>query len=273
MGVEEGRALSASNVVHHFPSGPVAFQDVGSIAFLYHEVRKARHQPRDASPGGLHFNRNGDGVPVVLDEEDDRELQVACRVQGLPELALGGGAISGGSHHHFVLLEIGDVLLEIFQKPGPIPGFRRAHGLQELSAGGRRSAGDLDLRAGGMPRHLPPPGLGAVGGAHGLEKLVQRRKTQGQGEGAVPVIEVEPVVARPEVCSQGHLNGFVAGARDLEEGLVLPLQADFPVVQLSGCEHGAVETKKVLGAQPLRQRGSLQCPLPVPLGDLSARSA
>ena len=74
---------------------------------------------------------------------------------------------------------------------------------------------------------------------------------------------------RAHVGGQSHLHRFVPGSGDLEEDLVLPLQADLPVIQTPGREHGAIETKKVLGLQPLRQRSSLQCPLLGPRGALT----
>ena len=49
---------------------------------------------RDAAAGRLHFDRHGDRVAVVLDEEDDRQLAHAGRVQRFPELALARRAVA-----------------------------------------------------------------------------------------------------------------------------------------------------------------------------------
>ena len=41
-------------------------------------------------PARLHFDRHRNRVAVVLDQEDDRKLQVAGGVERLPEFALAG---------------------------------------------------------------------------------------------------------------------------------------------------------------------------------------
>ena len=45
---------------------------VSPVDFLEMKVRKRRDQPGNISPGGLHLNRNGDRVFVVLNREQHR---------------------------------------------------------------------------------------------------------------------------------------------------------------------------------------------------------
>ena len=86
------------------PAARYAVHEVGAVTLANEQIREAGHELGDAPAGGLDLDRDGDGVAVVLDHEDDRQLQVAGGVQRLPELALGGGAVAGGDHDDLVVL-------------------------------------------------------------------------------------------------------------------------------------------------------------------------
>ena len=54
------------------------------------EVGKVGDQPRDASSRRVYFDGDADGIPVVFDAENDRQLLVRRSVDRLPEFALRG---------------------------------------------------------------------------------------------------------------------------------------------------------------------------------------
>jgi hypothetical protein len=65
----------------------VARQEVASVDLLDVEPGERRNQLGDRPASGVHLHRDRDRVLVVLDDVDDRELEVAGRVEALPELA------------------------------------------------------------------------------------------------------------------------------------------------------------------------------------------
>ena len=91
-----------------------------------------------------------------------------------------------------------------------------------------------------MGRHLAAPGAGVGGRSPGPEQLLPGVHAEAQGQGAVAVIAVHLVRRGVNQCARRGTDRFVAGGIDLEERLVLPLEADFPVVDLSGGEHHPV---------------------------------
>ena len=107
-------------------------------------------------------------------------------------------------------------------------------------------------------RHLPPAGSELGGGANGSEEHLLGRDAQHQTQRPVPVIEVEPVVRRPQNEGGSGLHRLVACAADLEENAVLPLQKDFAVVQTPGQKHVAKGVEKRVRAQPRKLDGSVR---------------
>ena len=87
---------------------------------------------------------------------------------------------------------------------------------------------------------------GRVGcGADGLEELLFNGGAEGEGEGAIAVIGEEPVVAGAEREAGGDQQGFVAGAGDLEEDLLLVLEDDLAVVGAARDDHEAVDLEEL----------------------------
>ena len=124
-----------------------------------------------------------------------------------------------------------------------------AHGLQELRP--RRRGGRDDVEA-GVPVvawHLAAA-AGRIGlGAHPLQQLLHGRHPERQRQGAVPVVEVEPVRPRPHQVRQRDLHRLVARARDQEEDLALPVQLRLAVVDGAGRDHGPVPGEQFFGAR------------------------
>src|SRR5271165_2228877 len=127
------------------------------------EVGKVGDQPRDVSAGGVDLNRNRDGVTVVFDHEDDRELLVRGGVERFPEFSLRGGSFSDRDIDDFVAVEL-DVapgavvsltLFGCFGMPREVSaGLGAPYGVKALSRG-RGGLGD-DVEGGTAPvrRHL-----------------------------------------------------------------------------------------------------------------------
>ena len=60
---------------------------IGSVDFFEMKIGEARHQSRNVSAGGLHFDRHGNRVLVVFDKKNNRQAFIGGRVQRFPELA------------------------------------------------------------------------------------------------------------------------------------------------------------------------------------------
>ncbi len=76
--------------------GGIAFQQIGAVALFKVEVGEVGHQRADVATRRLVLDRDRDGVAVVLDHVEQRQLALGSRVQRLPEFALRGGAFSAG---------------------------------------------------------------------------------------------------------------------------------------------------------------------------------
>ena len=101
--------------------------------------------------------------------------------------------------------------------------FGAAYGLQNLGSGGRRAGHDIQVGDTPVRRHLPPAGAGVVGRAHRLQQHVVGGRAQGQAQRPVAIIGIKPVVAGLQGKGRSHAYGFMSGAGDLEEDLLLAL--------------------------------------------------
>ncbi len=108
---------------------------------------------------------------------------------------------------------------------------------------------DVELAAGPVRGHLAAAAGGVVGGADGLQKLLLDGVAEGEAEGAVAVVGEEPVVAGPQGHAGGDEQGFVAGAGDLEEDLLLALEDDLAVVGPAGEVHEPVKADQFGGRE------------------------
>src|SRR5205823_4680393 len=82
----------------------VTLEKIATVGFFEVQSRKRRDELRNASARRVDLDGNRDRVAVVLDEVDDRQLEVARRVERFPKLALARGAVAGRAKHDFVLL-------------------------------------------------------------------------------------------------------------------------------------------------------------------------
>ena len=88
-----------------------------------------------------------------------------------------------------------------------------------------------------MGRHLAAAGGGIGRCSDALQKHRFRCDAEGEGERAVAVVEMEPIVAGVEGEAGGALNSFMACTADLEEDPVLALEHHLTVVQAPGGLH------------------------------------
>ena len=247
LGVHQRRALPLPRVGDRLLQHLVGGEEVAAVDFLDEEVREAAHELGDRAAGGVHLDRDGDGVAVVLDEIDDGELEVRRGVERLPELALGGRAVTGRDEDDLIRLEpVGDP-----ERLGAHHRLGGADGLEELRPGGGGGGDDVRLLEPPVRRHLPPAGVRVDRRADGRVEHLRRGHPEREAEGPVAVVGVEPVVARLEDVAGRREHRLVARTRDLEEDLVLPLELDLLVVDATRQEHGAVGGDELLLREPV----------------------
>ena len=239
MAVDKRRSASCAAVRRRLLKRAQAGHGIGAVHLGKVEVGEVGHQPRDVSARRVHFNRNADGVAVVFHAEDHRQLLVRRGVERLPELALRGRALAHARQHHFVAVELhvvkgAIVALSLRRRFGMAaevaPGLGASHGMQQLRGGRRRRADDVQRAAAPVRGHLAAA-AGRIGGrAHGLQHHLVGRDAQRQAQRAIAIVGKEPVVAGTQRQRRAHLQRLVAGARNLEEDLLLPLEKDLAVV-------------------------------------------
>ena len=216
---------------------------VAAIDFLDQQVGEVRDELRHRPTGCLHLDRHRDGVLVVLDQEEHRQLEVAGAVHGLPPFAFTRGAITGGDVDDLVPLD--RLVLQILDSGIAEPGFGAAHGLEELCSRRARLADDVQLLVAPVGGHLPATGVRVVGGSHPGKQHFRGRHAERQGERAVAVVGIEPVVRRPQRLACGHEHGFVTRARNLKKDLVLALELDLLVVDAPRQEDQPVHIEQI----------------------------
>ena len=213
--------------------GGIAGERVGAVDFSEIEVGEIGDQARDVAAGGVDFDRDGDGVAVVFDDEEDGELALEAVLSGFPEFALLVAPSPSGDVDDLVAVEVDFAELR-GSRPGMVGGFgmaaedsgrlRRSRQPAGLGAGGGRRGDDVELAAAQWEGIWRPPRGGIGGRADGLEQLLFGGDAEGEAEGAVAIVGEEPVVAGAQSEGGGDQQGLVAGAGDLEEDLLLALE-------------------------------------------------
>ena len=160
-------------------------------------------------------------------------------IDGLPEFAFAGGTFAGADEDDTV-----------FGGMEEAETFGTADGLGELGAGGGGTGDDVEGGVAPVGGHLATTGTGIGGGTDGLEEHVEGRHAEGEGEGAVAVIRIEPVVTGLADEAGGDLDGFMAGSADLKVDFVLALEQDFAVVYGPGGLHEAKGAEQGFGIEP-----------------------
>ncbi len=247
-GVDERDAPTSAAVLDGLAHRGVARDRVAAVDLPDREVREARDELRDRAAGRLHLDGDRDRVAVVLDDEHDRQRQVAGRVHRLPELALRGRAVSGRHVDDLVVFEAVRARLELVDEGVAVSGLGAADRLEELRAGRRRRRDDVEPRVAPVRRHLPAARARVVGRADRLEQHVVGRHAELEAERPVAIVRVEPVVGRAQGETGCRQDCFVARAADLEEDLILALELDLFVVDTARRIHGAVDRDELFRA-------------------------
>ena len=86
--VNERWAVAVAAVLGGSLEGRVAGDGIGAVDFFEVKLGKFATSLRDASAGGLHFDRNGDRVAIVFDEEKYWQLVVGRRRSSPPRIHL-----------------------------------------------------------------------------------------------------------------------------------------------------------------------------------------
>src|SRR3954453_22522617 len=94
VGMNERRANSRPAMRNSSRHCAVADHGVSPIYFFKMEVWKTGNQARNVSPRSLHFDRHGDRITVVFDQEHDRQPEIGGRIHRLPEFAFTGSAVA-----------------------------------------------------------------------------------------------------------------------------------------------------------------------------------
>ena len=153
--VHERRAFALARIRDRVRHRPVAGGEIRAVHALHEQAGERRDEPGDVTAGGLHLDRHGDRVAVVLDDVDDRQAAEARRVQRLPELSLAGRAVADREIDDLVLVE---TRFAIGDRRDPLvdeAGLSRANRLQALRSGRARLRDDVEILVAPVRRHLP----------------------------------------------------------------------------------------------------------------------
>ncbi|MCY1226501.1 hypothetical protein D9M72_387320 [compost metagenome] len=218
VGLHQQRAGAFARQLHRAAQHGKERDDVVAVhAFAGHAVAHGFVCQRRCY--GLVGQRHRDGVLVVLDEEDDREVEDGREVERFMEVAFAGGAVAAHGQDYGVLAaEFG--------------GVRNADGVEQL--GGERGALDADLVLEGVVAAVPV----AAEEGHGLH-WVHAAGHHGHG---VAVGGEDPVAIREAKCGR-HLTRFLSVAGRIDGHAALADQSRVLVVD------AAADDQLLIGSQ------------------------
>src|SRR5215469_260451 len=152
--VNEGGAAALAAIRYRLPNHLIACQWIAAIDLLYIKAGETGDQLGDAATRGLDFDRHRNGVPVVFDQIQSRQLEIASSVQRLKKLTLAGSTLAGRDIDNAVRVIAGDQALRVTDQLGPVSCFGASDRLQKLSAGRGRLRRYIEPRTAPMARHL-----------------------------------------------------------------------------------------------------------------------
>ena len=248
--MNQRRPPSLAAILHRILAHRKTFEWIGAVALRHMQPREAPHKFRNAAPGRLHFHRNRNRVPVVLDQIQQRQLLPARHVQRLPELPLARRPVSTRNVNNLIALEV-DMLperrfLRLRQRLRPPfviqRSLRCSHRLHILRPGARGLAYNIPLSVAPVRRHLPPAGTQVILRSNGSKQHLQRRHAKHQAKRPITVVGIGPIHSRPQ--KQPHDSGdrLMPRAGNLKVDLILSLELDFPVIQPPRKVHRAVKS-------------------------------
>src|SRR6202034_1325163 len=118
VGMDKRGTVSLATVARSPLECGVAGHRIGAVDFFEMEVGESGNQTRNVAPRGLEFDRNRNGVPIVLNAENNRKVAQRDGVHGFPELAFTGSAVAQRNVSHFIALEADLLKLAVVGKMG-----------------------------------------------------------------------------------------------------------------------------------------------------------
>src|SRR5436853_7458267 len=103
--VNKCRTTAGTDVRDCFLHRGITGERVGTVNLSEVEIRKVRDEFGNIAARRLHFDRYGDGVAIVFNDEQHGEPARRRRVQRLPEFALTRGAFAAGDVGDFITVE------------------------------------------------------------------------------------------------------------------------------------------------------------------------
>ena len=189
----------------------------------------------DVADGHLLLAGLGDGVAVVLAEEDHGQLVDGGEVERLVKVALGGGALAE--------VDDGDLV-----QPSQLRGVGDAGGVRQVGGDHAGAGDDALLGEGPVARHLASARVGVVGLGEEAEHDLLGAHAEHDHDARVAVVGQHPVDALLERVGGADLCRLVAGAGDREGGPALAVEDEHAVVDLAREQHLAVHAPMQIGA-------------------------
>ena len=138
MRVDERRPFVSATVRYGLADRIVGRENITPVHLVEVQMRKAGDELGNGSASCLNFDRNGDGVLVVLNEKENRQPEVAGCVQRLPEFPLTRRAVSCRAVRDLVALGALRAVTDLENAVVAVPRFGATDCLQELGAHGTR---------------------------------------------------------------------------------------------------------------------------------------
>ena len=197
--VDDGRPGAGAHERDGLAHGAERVEDVQAVAVDDLDVLVAGEVVRGVEVRGLVALGHRDAVPVVLHDEDDRELLVGGAVERLGEVALRERRLAHrGEHDRFLVVGL--------DRPG------EARGVLGVVRHARRHVLDPDRGLGEVVGHVPA----ARGDVGRLRRAVQQDLLGGQARGEagreVAVVGEEVVARRAERQAERELDRVMARA-------------------------------------------------------------
>ena len=223
--------LARPGALDRLARGRVAREDVRPVHDDARDAVAGRPR-RDVRDRHLHRRRHADGVAVVLDHEDERQLVDRREVEPLVDVALVGRALAHAGHRH--LARLADLGRQ-----------RDAHGVQELRRDRRAHRDQVVLVRPVVARHLAAARRRVAGRRVLRRHDVARAHPEGHAGRDRAVERRDPVVPLLERPRDADLGALVALTADDERDPAGPVEDPHPLVDGAGQRDHPVHREEV----------------------------
>ncbi len=228
-GFDEGGSLSPAGPLGGLLDHPVDGE--GLVAVDGHAVHPVAGGAVGNHTGDLLRSGDGDGVLVVLDDDDEGKAVDAGEVHRLVPVPLGSGTLTPVDHH-----DPGSFLL--------LQHVRDAGGVGELGGDGRGVGEHVEAGIRPVIGQLAAPAGRVVLLGEDREEDVVGRHSPRQGHSHVPVVGQHPVDPGVHREHAGHLRRLVARRGDHEGGASLAVEGPHAVVEAAGEQDRSVHGER-----------------------------